>query len=239
MGQTIDLRTVGGTLKGLPLSMLGEHQAANAALAAGAAEAVLAHRGRSLDRVALASGLGRARLAGRLEPLSHDPLLIYDGAHTPGSAAALARALADHFPGRRWSFVLGVLSGKDAHGILERLSPLAARLRCVPVPGFSYEPPERLAQQGRALGLDCAERGSLAEALNEVICLPEAVCVTGTLYLYGAALDRLRRTPSGRVRDHEAEQTGTPRAYTAHRTEGALSNEGTRTVRRRAPDVPG
>jgi dihydrofolate synthase/folylpolyglutamate synthase len=194
IGQTVELRTPGGTINGLPLSMLGEHQAANAALAAGAAAAVLAHRGSSLDSAALASGLGRARLAGRLERLSQDRLVIYDGAHTTGSAAALARALADHFPGRRWSFVLGVLSGKDAAGMLERLSPLAARLRCVPVPGFSFQQPERLTQQGRALGLDCAERASLAEALDEVMSLPEAVCVTGTLYLYGAALDALRRS---------------------------------------------
>lgn len=190
-GQTVELRTPGGVFSDLPLGLLGEHQAANAALAAGAAEAVLAQRGRALERAALADALGAVRWPARLERLSEAPLVVYDGAHTPESAAALARALADHFPGRRWSMLLGILSGKDGRGMLEQLRPVAARVSCVALPGFNHQPPESLASLARSLGLAARVSPSLAAALKEAGGFSEPICVTGTLYLYAATLDAL------------------------------------------------
>jgi dihydrofolate synthase/folylpolyglutamate synthase len=191
LGQSIDLRTPNATFTRLPLSLLGDHQAANASLAAGAAEAVLRRRGRALEAPLLSRALAAVRWPGRLERLSEDPLVLYDGAHTPESAAALARALADHFPARRWSLVVGILPGKHARAILEQLHPVAARVRCVPVPGFRHQPAERLAELSRSVGLDAAANPTLLAALENLADLPEPICVTGTLYLYAATLEAL------------------------------------------------
>ena len=190
-GQTVELRTPRRVLDGLPLGLLGEHQAANAAVALAAAEAILERRGVELDREKVASALGAARWPGRLERLREAPLVLYDGAHTPESAAALARALEDHFPGRRWSFVLGMLSKKNAAAILEALSPVAARVRCVPIEGFDHRGPEERVVAARRVGMEAEARPGVATALGEVEGFSEPVCVTGTLYLYRAAREAI------------------------------------------------
>jgi folylpolyglutamate synthase/dihydropteroate synthase len=77
--------------------------------------------------------------------------------------------------------------------MLTQLRPLAARVRCVPVRGFSHQPPERLSEIGRLLGLEAAACPSLGAALEDVAGRPEAICVTGTLYLYEATLEALGR----------------------------------------------
>lgn len=192
-GQLVTLRGLRARYPRLPLGLLGAHQAANATLALGAAEVLLERQGRRLDHAALARALGAARWPARLERLSDAPLVLYDGAHTPDAAAALARALDDHFPGRRWSLVVGVTGDREPAGLLRPLAPRAARVRGVPVPEFSHQPPERIAEIGRRLGLDAAPRPSLAAALEELARKPEPICATGTLYLYAATLQALGR----------------------------------------------
>ena len=184
-GQRIALRTPGGAFAGLPLRLLGAHQAENAVLAAAAAETVLARRGRSLTYTALASALGQARWPARLERLSDRPLVVYDGAHTPESAAALATALGDHFPDRRWHLILGLLAGKDAHGILAPFQHLADRMCFVPIPGFRYQDPLRLVALARSLGLPAEAAPDLTSALSRLDDGTSPICVSGTLYLYG------------------------------------------------------
>jgi dihydrofolate synthase/folylpolyglutamate synthase len=191
-GQRLRLRTPGGSFEIPRLALLGEHQAANAALAAAAAEAVLSRSGRALEPAALARALRTTRWPGRLERLAARPLLLYDGAHTPESAAALAAALADHFPGRRWAFVVGMLTGKQADGFLRALAPLADRLLTVPVPGFRHQSAQALAASGRALGLNAEAAADLPAALALVREPDAAVCVTGTLYLYAASRQATR-----------------------------------------------
>src|SRR6185312_6067170 len=71
---------------------------------------------------------------GRLERLGDTPPVLYDGAHTPESAAALARALAEHFPGRRrpWPIWSGRLAPTRTTGRAWRLlwnTPAAERGR--------------------------------------------------------------------------------------------------------------
>jgi dihydrofolate synthase / folylpolyglutamate synthase len=190
-GQRIALRTPGGTFTGLPLRLLGAHQAENAGLAAAAAEAVLARRGCALDRAALASALGQARWPARLERLSDTPLVVYDGAHTPESAAALAAALAGHFPDRLWRFVLGLLTGKDALGILMPLRDLAEQICFVPIPGFRYQDPLKLVALARSLGLPAAAVPDLTSALSRLDDGTSPICVSGTLYLYGSTRQAL------------------------------------------------
>lgn len=191
LGQAVDLRTPTTTLRALPLALLGEHQAANAAVALGAAESILARRARSLEPDRVAAALCTVRWPARLERLSTDPLVLYDGAHTPESAAALARALADHFPARRWSFILGLLRKKNASAILRALRGVAARARCVPIAGFDHHPPEQLASLARAAGLEAVASPGLPAALADLAVFSEPICISGTLYLYAAAREAL------------------------------------------------
>ena len=86
---------------GIDLRAAGGFQRDNFALAAAAAEAFL---GRALDPAAVAAAGRETRVAGRMDVVGQDPLTIYDGAHNPSGADALAASLDDVLEGgaRGW-----------------------------------------------------------------------------------------------------------------------------------------
>ena len=125
--------------------------AQNVATAVAAGEAAL---GRALDPNVTRSALRALTLPGRFERLRTDPAVVVDGSHNPQAAAALADVIAEAFP-EPPLIVLGVLSDKDARGIVEALAPVAG--------GFVVTAPD----SPRAL-----EAESLADIVREVTDLP-------------------------------------------------------------------
>jgi dihydrofolate synthase / folylpolyglutamate synthase len=106
---------------GLRLRAPGGFQRGNFAIAAAAAEAFL---GRPLDRAALEAAAHETTIPGRVEIVSHHPLTVYDGAHNPAGAHALADSLDDVLGDRRPRVaVIGVLEDKDAAAMLAELLP--------------------------------------------------------------------------------------------------------------------
>jgi dihydrofolate synthase / folylpolyglutamate synthase len=104
---------------GMPLRAAGGFQHVNFGLAAAAAEAFL---GRGLDDAALKSAAADTVVPGRLEQVGDRPLTLFDGAHNPSGADALAASLPDVLGSRRPRVgVIGVLEDKDAAGMLETL----------------------------------------------------------------------------------------------------------------------
>jgi dihydrofolate synthase/folylpolyglutamate synthase len=123
---------LGTTLDDLPpvfrLPLLGQFQRRNVATALAAA-LLLAKQGRTrLDADIIARGLVAVRWPGRLEIVGREPLTLVDGAHNADSAAQLRDALADLFPGRPLTLVLGTSLDKDIPGIADALVPAASRL---------------------------------------------------------------------------------------------------------------
>jgi len=105
----------------LPLRAAGGFQQVNFGLAAAAAEALL---GGPLDERAVAKAAAETVVPGRLEAVGERPLTLFDGAHNPSGAHALAASLPDVFGARRPRVaVVGVLEDKDAAGMLETLLP--------------------------------------------------------------------------------------------------------------------
>jgi dihydrofolate synthase/folylpolyglutamate synthase len=105
----------------LHLRAAGGFQHANFALAAAAAEAFL---GRPLDNGAVRAAASETVVPGRLEAVGERPLTLFDGAHNPSGATALAASLPELFGERRPRVaVVGVLEDKDAAGMLEALLP--------------------------------------------------------------------------------------------------------------------
>jgi len=99
----------------------GRFQRRNFALAAAAAEAFL---GRRLDPAAVQRAGAETRIPGRLDVVGERPLTVYDGAHNPEGARALADSLDDVLGEHRPRVaVIGVLEDKDAAGMLDALLP--------------------------------------------------------------------------------------------------------------------
>jgi dihydrofolate synthase/folylpolyglutamate synthase len=116
----------------IEVALVGEHQAANAALAVVVAGRWLARHRPRLDSTglekAVRQGLAAVRWPCRLERLSEDPPLYVDAGHTPAALAALADSVDKLLAGEKVILVLGVSEDKDVLGIASPLLPLARRV---------------------------------------------------------------------------------------------------------------
>ena len=130
--------------------------------------------------------------------LATDPPLVIDGAHNPQAAGVLAAAIRDAWPDDRSRplCVLGVLTDKDAAGIVGALAPV--------VDGFVVTQPEssRARDAGDLAAIVEYATGSwpeirpdLADALEHARTHAGArgVVVTGSLYTAGQARSLLHR----------------------------------------------
>jgi dihydrofolate synthase / folylpolyglutamate synthase len=170
---------------GLNLLAAGRFQRANFAIAAAAAEAFL---GRPLDRAALARAAAETLIPGRLDVVAQRPLTVYDGAHNPEGAHALAESLDDVLGERRPRVaVIGVLEDKDAAGMLGELLPRLDRVVFTHPRNPRSLPPATLATLAEKLGGPPGEtivrpRSALDHA--RALAGPEgAVLATGSIYL--------------------------------------------------------
>jgi dihydrofolate synthase/folylpolyglutamate synthase len=128
-GQLLRLQGLGGVYEDVFLPLHGRHQADNAAVALAAAEAFLgAGASNQLDPDAVRQAFASVTTPGRLEPVRSAPTVLLDAAHNPHGARALATALNDEFDFRKLIAVVGVMSDKDAHGILDALEPVVAEV---------------------------------------------------------------------------------------------------------------
>ena len=185
-GTRLTARVGNLTVSDVHLPLLGAHQVENLAMALLASDEMLRALGRRLDPASTVVGVGRATWPGRLVRLGRDPDLLYDGAHTPESAAALAGALRDHFPRRRWRLVVGLVGRRDPGAFLAPLAAIAGEIVAVPVPGFDAVDPFAIAAAARAHGISSVVVDALEDALASGA--ERDVCVTGSLYLYARTL---------------------------------------------------
>jgi dihydrofolate synthase / folylpolyglutamate synthase len=168
-----------------PLRAAGRFQHGNFALAAAAAEAFL---GRPVSDGALKGAASETVVPGRLEAVGERPLTLFDGAHNPSGAGALASSLPDVFgPRRPRVAVVGVLEDKDAAGMLETLLPHVDRLVFTRPANPRSLSPATLVTLAEKLGGPPAEtvagpRAALERA-RELAGPDGVVLATGSIYL--------------------------------------------------------
>ena len=109
-------------LADLPLQLLGEHQAANAALAI-ATIAELRQQGWSVSPAAIKQATSELNLPGRLEVVGTNPTVVLDVAHNVASAEALVESLEACFSSQERTLVLAATKDKDVPGIVRELLP--------------------------------------------------------------------------------------------------------------------
>lgn len=167
------------------MAMLGVHQCANAVLALEAAQALNDAR---IDERALRAGLRQTRWPGRMELLRKNPYVMLDGAKNPAGLNALRRAL-ERLSFSRLILVMGISNRKDGDAMLDAILPIADDVIATQAE-FRGISSESLAQKIRERGLLCRSIPQPAEALETALSQANAndlVCVTGSLFLVGAA----------------------------------------------------
>ena len=134
----LDIRRPGLSLLDTRVSLMGRHQAYNAALAVLIAQALM-EQGYGITPDAIREGLMAARHPGRLELIEQTPILLLDGAHNPEGAAALATAIRDAYPSKPLVLLTAMMSNKDASGVAAQLAPVS----------YTHLPPHRLGSAYR------------------------------------------------------------------------------------------
>jgi len=195
-GWLADLEGVYRAYPGIRLPLHGRHQMVNLAVAVAAVEAFF---GRALDPQAVAEAAAAARSPGRMEVVRRDPLVLLDGAHNPEGTGALAAALAEEFPTRRWAVVFGAMADKDVPAMLRLLAPAAAGFHTARAAGSSRARPsgEVAALASGETPVPVTEHETVAEAVAAALAGDDPVLVTGSLYVVGEARTALGLGPGG------------------------------------------
>jgi dihydrofolate synthase/folylpolyglutamate synthase len=174
----------------LPLPRLpGRYQAMNAALAV----AMLRHQDRlTVPATALKAAVEWTDWPARLQQLAEGPLtqrreVWVDGGHNPSAARRVAGWARRQFGSRPLHLVFASLKSKDARGVLQPFTGIAAHVHTLPIAGHDCRSAEELAELSGELGLYATPHEELAGVLSSI---PKdaPVLVFGSLYLAGEAL---------------------------------------------------
>ena len=183
------------------LGLLGEHQRANAALAAMAVQ--LFGNSTIIDQNAIFEGARNVVWPARMQRLKDGPLtalapnqeIWLDGGHNPHAARAIARLL-NNMPGRT-ALVAAMLASKDATGYFMPFRQVRPEVFTLPnAPGHQGAEPQALAEAATNAGLKAAAYDSLEAALKAAATTGvDRILICGSLYLAGEVLARNGEPP--------------------------------------------
>ena len=175
----------------ITLSLIGDHQCANAAIVLEIIRCLQMKDWR-IPEDAIREGMKTVRWCGRFELLSKDPLIIVDGAHNPDGIRALSHNLGEYCAGETFIFITGILKDKDYHEMLLQMLPFAYRFLTIAPDNPRAMSAEACAQEIRRCGF-CGEieaftdkQQAVAHAVNIAIQTGHPVCAFGSLYSVGA-----------------------------------------------------
>ena len=192
-GQQISVRGLAGTYEDEYLPLYGAHQGFNAALAIAAVESLVGGASQPIAADVLAEGLGAVTSPGRLQLVGAAPTVLVDAAHNPHGARALVTALRESFDFDEWGVVLGVLSDKDAAGIVAEIAPVAAHVFATAPDSERAEDADAIADLAEAHDLRVSVHRDLADAAEAARAWAaasdrRAVVIAGSVVLAGEAL---------------------------------------------------
>ncbi|MBR0261423.1 MAG: bifunctional folylpolyglutamate synthase/dihydrofolate synthase [Selenomonadaceae bacterium] len=163
------------------LSLKGEYQKLNAAVAIKAAEVL------SLDKSAIETGLARVEWAGRFEVVENSSgVFVIDGAHNPHGATALRESLDKNFPQGKRVWVFGVLNDKDFGAMIEILFRADDFVIVTKPDSKRAAKPETICEILRGRGVECVAIENNFEAVERLKTSGGDVkIIAGSLYLIG------------------------------------------------------
>ncbi len=185
----------------LQMSLHGDHQTSNAALALAACE-ILKDKGVNIPLGAIKAGLLENVWPGRLEIVSKAPLIILDGAHNQVAARTLAKYIREHLKNHKITLVVGILDDKPYAAMLKCLLPFCGRA-IITRPKIELGiAPEKLFPIAKKVIDDVTIIPDVAAAVSHAIksaSSHDAVCIAGSLYVVGEAKEALEKAPLRRL----------------------------------------
>lgn len=173
----------------LHLTLLGEHQIINSALAIEIIE-ILKNTGINIPKSAIYNAFKNASFTGRLEVVQKNPFsIILDGAHNEASAFCLKSAITELFNYEKLFLVLGMSSNKDIKAFADCLCPIAYEIILTKSESPRAADPNKLVEEELINYSDkiiCYQK--VEDAIKHVLLSAgdkDLICFTGSFYLLG------------------------------------------------------
>ena len=192
-GQTFDIIGLGRGYENLTINLLGEHQIANACIAALVVD-VMRKKGIAVSDTALKKGFKDVKWPARFQVVQREPAILLDCAHNPAGMRTLKRTLEDYFSKQRVTLVLGIMRDKDIPGILKEIAPLAHNI-IITKPKFERAAePSVIEAEARKYSDNIVVINSVSEALSHAqrnATKYDVICVCGSIFNVGEAMEVL------------------------------------------------
>lgn len=172
---------------GLFIPFIGEHQFRNASTALEALN-IIYQQGYKITVDSLKMGFRTAEFYARLELIQENPIVLLDGAHNPGGAAALADSVKKYLSDKKKILIIGMLADKDIETAVSYIAPNFEKAYTLAPDNPRALPSEKLAE---IVGKYCTNVNALAD-YREAYRLAVsdagengAVVICGSLFLAG------------------------------------------------------
>lgn len=109
-------------------SLLGENQLQNLPLAVDTLNHLKNIGYKKISKASILAGIREAKIDGRFEIISKNPLVILDGAHNESASKVLSETLRKHFNSKKKIFVMGIFRDKDYKAVVKNMVPYADKI---------------------------------------------------------------------------------------------------------------
>ncbi|MHB1055409.1 MAG: bifunctional folylpolyglutamate synthase/dihydrofolate synthase, partial [Thermoleophilia bacterium] len=184
-GDMFDVWAAKGQYSDLSLTLFGQYQRTNCAVAVQAAEVFIR---KPLDEKKLKRALLKISIPARMEVISDKPMIILDGAHNPAGIEELIKSLEVLVQTRRILCVVSILKDKDAATMLGLLLEFCDILfitensnpRCSSAQELSNLD---VVKESHVQTFVARESQSALESAFKLASIRDVILVTGSLYL--------------------------------------------------------
>ena len=172
-------------------SLAGRHQLRNVALAIAAAVELKQSFGYEISAQDIAEGVTQTRWPGRFQVIPGSPEIVLDVAHNPAGAWALRSTLSARYDSEPLTIIFGAMRDKAIAEIAEILFPLAEEVIATHVHSPRAASTEEIEHLASHVGVPIIAADQLSDALAIARDRGRTIVITGSVYLVGAALERL------------------------------------------------
>ena len=195
IAQQFNVETDSESYSQLTIPLLGYHQFLNATTAVAAIEC-LKQEGYRVPKDSVYAGLKNVQWQGRIQRIRSSPIVVLDGAHSPASIEMLCCTLHQSYRYSQVTFIVSLMKDKNLIAIGNIISETADVVIATQVLNNPrVMPAEELKSAWENTCENITVCPTPAEAITKALSVAsptDLICVTGSLYLVGQALEIFR-----------------------------------------------
>lgn len=182
-----------GNYDNIYMPLLGMYQTYNAANVLTAIE-ILGESGYTIDKQSVYIGFKKCSWHGRFEVMSHNPVVIFDGAHNPDGLRITVKSIKHYFDGQPVVFLIGVMADKEYRLYSEILRDIADMIFTVTPDNPRALKCDTLCDVFKSNGINAQSSNCFLNGVSEALKYAKGkglpLFALGSLYMY----DEFKRT---------------------------------------------